>query len=101
MLRENVGRGLIVLTALAVGTGRPFLTSHPLSMEGSYEAFAHLFVGALVKREKLYLRPTRTSRQRDGFLTQAASISMSELSGISSCKSIKKSAIAAPSAEAT
>ena len=60
MLRENVERGLIVSTALAVGMVRPFLTSHPLSMEGSYEAFAHLFVGALigawlVKRERLYL----------------------------------------------
>ena len=60
MLRENVGRGLIVLTAVAVGITRPFLTSHPLSAEGSYEAFAHLFIGGLigawlVKRERLYL----------------------------------------------
>ena len=60
MLRQNVGRGLIVLTAIAVGIARPFLTSHPLSAEGSYEAFAHLFVGALigawlVRRERLYL----------------------------------------------
>lgn len=60
MLRQNVGRGLIVLTALAVGIVRPFLSSHPLSLEGSYEAFAHLFVGGLigawlVKRERLYL----------------------------------------------
>jgi hypothetical protein len=52
--------GLIVLVALAVGIVRPFLTSHPLSMEGSYEAFTHLFVGGLigawlVTRERLYL----------------------------------------------
>lgn len=60
MLWENIRRGLIVLTALAVGIVRPFLSSHWLSAEGSYEAFAHLFVGGLigvwlVKRESLYL----------------------------------------------
>ena len=52
--------GLIVLIALSVGIVRPFLTSHPLSAEGSYEAFAHLFVGGLigawlVTRDRLYL----------------------------------------------
>ncbi len=51
---------LILLSALAVGIVRPFLTAHPLSLEGSYEAFAHLFVGGLigawlVTRERLYL----------------------------------------------
>jgi hypothetical protein len=60
MLRENIGRSLIVLIAIAVGIGRPFLSSHPLSLEGSYEAFAHLFVGGLIgawlfKRQRLYL----------------------------------------------
>lgn len=57
----NIKHGLIALAALAVGIIRPFLTSHPLSAEGSYEAFAHLFVGGLigawlVTRERLYLR---------------------------------------------
>jgi hypothetical protein len=56
----NTKHGLIVLVALAVGIVRPFLTGHPLSVEGSYEAFAHLFVGGLigvwlVTRERLYL----------------------------------------------
>ena len=56
----NIKRGLIALAALAVGIIRPFLTGHPLSAEGSYEAFAHLFVGGLigawlVTRERLYL----------------------------------------------
>ena len=51
---------LIVLAALAVGIVRPFLTAHPLSAEGIYEAFAHLFVGGLigawlVTRARLYL----------------------------------------------
>ena len=51
---------LVVVAALAVGIIRPFLTAHPLSAEGSYEAFAHLFVGGLigawlVTRERLYL----------------------------------------------
>ena len=59
MLRENIGRGLIVLTDFAVGIARPSLKSHPLSAVGSYEAFAHLFVGRLIgawldKRERLY-----------------------------------------------
>lgn len=52
--------GLIVSVALVVGIVRPFLTSHPLSAAGSYEAFAHLFVGGLigawlVTRNRLYL----------------------------------------------
>lgn len=51
---------LTLLAALGVGVVRPFLTAHPLSLEGSYEAFAHLFVGGLigawlVTRERLYL----------------------------------------------
>lgn len=51
---------LIAISALSVGIVRPFLTAHPLSPEGSYEAFAHLFVGGLigawlVTRERLYL----------------------------------------------
>ena len=41
----DIKRGLV---ALAVGIIRPFLVSHPLSAEGSYEAFAHLFLGALI-----------------------------------------------------
>jgi cyanate permease len=56
----NLKHGLIALTALVVGIARPFLTSHPLSADGSYEAFAHLFVGGLIgawlmTRERLYL----------------------------------------------
>jgi hypothetical protein len=56
----NIKHGLIALIALAVGIVRPFLTSHPLSAQGSYEAFAHLFVGGLigawlVTRARLYL----------------------------------------------
>jgi hypothetical protein len=56
----NIKHGLIALFALAVGIVRPFLTSHPLSAQGSYEAFAHLFVGGLigawlVTRARLYL----------------------------------------------
>ncbi len=40
----------VVLGALAlvIGFVRPLLDSHPLSVEGSYEAFAHLFVGGLI-----------------------------------------------------
>ena len=60
MLRGNVARGLILLIAFGVGIARPFLTRHPLSLAGSYEAFAHLFIGGLIgawliSRERLYL----------------------------------------------
>ena len=36
------------LVALAMGVLRFFIPSHELSPSGSYEAFAHLFVGGLI-----------------------------------------------------
>ena len=38
---------IVILVAVAICVGRFFVTGHPLSLEGAYEAFAHLFVGGL------------------------------------------------------
>jgi len=38
---------MVLITAAAFGAVRPLMPSHPLSANGSYEAFAHLFVGGL------------------------------------------------------
>lgn len=49
-----------ILVAVALAIIRPFLAPHPVSMQGSYEALAHLFVGLvfgawLVSRERWLL----------------------------------------------
>jgi hypothetical protein len=38
----------IVAIAIVLGVIRPFLSPHPVSLQGSYEALAHLFVGGVV-----------------------------------------------------
>ena len=38
----------IIALAIVLGVIRPFLSPHPVSLQGSYEAFAHLFVGGVV-----------------------------------------------------
>jgi len=38
----------IIAIAIALGVIRPFLSPHPVSLQGSYEAVAHLFVGGVV-----------------------------------------------------
>ena len=37
----------IIAIAVVMGAIRPFLAPHPVSLQGSYEAFAHLFVGGV------------------------------------------------------
>lgn len=41
---------LLVLVAVAFGVGRFSISipPHPLSLPGTYEAFAHLFIGGLI-----------------------------------------------------
>jgi uncharacterized membrane protein YdcZ (DUF606 family) len=39
---------LVLLVALAFCLARPFAPGHGVSLAGSYEAFAHLFVGGLL-----------------------------------------------------
>lgn len=51
---------LLVFLAVCIAVARFFIPAHPLSPHGSYEAFAHLFVGGLigawlVSRRWLYL----------------------------------------------
>ena len=51
---------LLVLICIMFSVARFFIPTHPLSPHGSYEAFAHLFVGGLIgawlaTKEKLYL----------------------------------------------
>jgi hypothetical protein len=38
----------IIAIAVVLGVIRPFLSPHPVSLQGSYEAIAHLFVGGVV-----------------------------------------------------
>ena len=38
----------IIAIAIVLGMIRPFLSPHPVSLQGSYEALAHLFVGGVV-----------------------------------------------------
>jgi hypothetical protein len=38
----------IIAIAIVLGVIRPFLSPHPVSLQGSYEAIAHLFVGGVV-----------------------------------------------------
>jgi hypothetical protein len=50
---------LLIFVALVFAVARFFMPTHPLSPHGSYEAFAHLFVGGLigawlVSRKPLY-----------------------------------------------
>ena len=41
-------KAIVIVVAIATGALRPFLPTHPLSAPGSYEAFAHLFVGGVL-----------------------------------------------------
>jgi hypothetical protein len=38
----------IIAIAIVLGVIRPFLSPHPVSLQGSYEAIAHLFVGGVI-----------------------------------------------------
>ena len=37
----------VIAIAIVVAVIRPFLAPHPVSLQGSYEALAHLFVGGV------------------------------------------------------
>jgi hypothetical protein len=43
-----MGRGIIVVLALAIGCVRPFIPTQPLSWSGAYQALSHLVVGGLL-----------------------------------------------------
>jgi hypothetical protein len=47
---QKVGHMKFAIIAIAVVLGviRPFLSPHPVSLQGSYEALAHLYVGGVV-----------------------------------------------------
>lgn len=38
----------VIAGAIVLGTIRPFLVPHPVSLQGSYEAIAHVFVGGII-----------------------------------------------------
>ncbi len=40
--------GMFVAASSAVAIGRAFVPGHDLSLAGTYEAFAHIWVGALI-----------------------------------------------------
>ena len=39
---------VLVIASLAFAVGRFLIETHPLSLSGTYRAFAHLFVGGLI-----------------------------------------------------
>jgi hypothetical protein len=39
---------VVIAIAIVLGIIRPFLAPHPVSLQGSYEAAAHLFVGGII-----------------------------------------------------
>jgi hypothetical protein len=39
---------VVIAIAVLLAVIRPFLAPHPVSLQGSYEALAHLFVGGLI-----------------------------------------------------
>ena len=39
---------LVIIAAVGIAVARPFMTSHSVSSQGSYEAMAHIFVGGLI-----------------------------------------------------
>lgn len=39
---------MLIIIALLFGIARFFIPTHPVSAFGSYEAFAHLFLGGLI-----------------------------------------------------
>ena len=38
----------VIAFAVVLGIVRPFLSPHPVSFQGSYEAIAHMFVGGVI-----------------------------------------------------
>ena len=48
MLKGRQMKFAVVAIAIVLGIVRPFLSPHPVSLQGSYEALAHLFVGGVV-----------------------------------------------------
>lgn len=38
----------VIAIAIVLAVLRPFLAPHPMSLQGSYEAIAHLFVGGVI-----------------------------------------------------
>ena len=38
----------VIAFAIVLGIIRPFLSPHPVSFQGSYEAIAHMFVGGVI-----------------------------------------------------
>ena len=38
----------VIAIAVVLGVIRPFLSPHPVSLQGSYEALAHVFVGGVI-----------------------------------------------------
>jgi hypothetical protein len=41
-------RYVVIAIAVVLAVIRPFLSPHPVSAQGSYEAMAHLFVGGVI-----------------------------------------------------
>ena len=41
-------KATVILVAIAIAAVRPFLPTHPVSLQGSYEAVAHMVVGGII-----------------------------------------------------
>jgi hypothetical protein len=41
-------QAVVILVAIVIAVLRPFLPTHPVSLQGSYEAIAHMVVGGIL-----------------------------------------------------
>lgn len=48
MRHDLLVSAIIVLGSILIGVGRFYIPGHDLSLAGTYEAFAHIFVGFLI-----------------------------------------------------
>jgi hypothetical protein len=46
--KARAAKFVVLTIAIVLAVIRPFLSPHPVSMPGSYEAMAHLFVGGVI-----------------------------------------------------
>jgi len=53
-MNTTLWMSILIVTFLLIGVGRLMITGHGLSLAGSYEAFAHIWVGVVGTISVLY-----------------------------------------------
>lgn len=64
---------IVVLLSILVGFGRFLVPGHDLSLAGSYEALAHIWVGVLITLA-FFVPKTSYSYMYEGYLTSYAAM---------------------------